>query len=376
MVEKLRYGAVGGADGSFIGAVHRKGATFDGFAELVAGCFSRNEEKNKNAGAELGIPADRVYLNYLEMAEKESKRPDGIDFVSIATPNNSHYEIAKAFLEHGIHVACDKPFTFTSAQSKELAELAVKKGLLILITYTYTGYPMIKQARKMIADGEIGEIIMVNAEYVQPGMTKPGMLELRAPKRGNPEIFGPSNAMSDIGTHIEAAVRVMTGLQIKKVSAKMDHFGKICRDTNDIAMLEYENGASGVYWATQLAIGYNNGFKIRIFGTKGTIEWFQEDPNHLKVAYLGKPVCVIASGSDYTPAETGWRLPAGHSEGFYEAFADLYTPFEKAILKIKKSEKPDKSDLDFTNAMSGYYGMRLVEACLNSVEKGGVWVEY
>lgn len=375
-MEKLKYGAVGGADGSFIGGVHRRGAIHDGLAELVAGCFSRNEEKCRKAGEEFGIAEDRIYTSFREMAEKESKRPDGIDFVSIATPNYSHYEIAKTFLENGIHVACDKPFTFTSVQSKELVELAEKNGLLILITYTYTGYAMIKQARKMIADGEIGDIIMVNAEYVQASMSKPGMLEQRAPRRGNPEMSGPSNCMSDIGTHIEAAVRVMTGLQIKKVSAKMDHVGKICRDTNDMALLEYENGASGIYWATQMAVGYNNGFRIRIFGTKGTIEWFQEDPNHLKVAVTGRPVYIIASGSDYTSPEIGARFPAGHSEGFYEAFANLYTPFERAISKIKNGEKPDKKDLDFTNGMNGYYGMRLVEACLASVEKGGVWVNY
>ena len=377
MVNKLKFGMVGGADGSFIGGVHRRGAGYDGLAELAAGCFSRNPEKNGKAGAAFGIDPSRIYTDYKAMAAAEGAREDGIDFVTVATPNNSHYEISKAFLEAGISVACDKPFTFTSGEALELTKLAESRGLYIMISYTYTGYAMVRHARKLIDSGAIGDIFMVNAEYLQGWGGNSEALKMRAEKRGNPAVFGPASTLSDVGTHIEATVREMTGLEIKRLTARMEDVGKLARDTSDTVMLEFEGGASGLYWASQISIGYNNGFKIRVFGSKGTLEWYQEDPNYLKIATLEHPPYAISSGSAFTPKdECGWRLPAGHPEGFYEAFANLYTPFERAILKSKNGEKVAPEELTFTDGMNGYYGMRFVERCLESVQKGGVWVDW
>ncbi|MDB4865775.1 MAG: putative dehydrogenase, partial [Cohnella sp.] len=286
----LKYGMVGGGQGAFIGDVHRKGAAFDGQNELVAGCFSRNFDNTLQTGSQLRVDRDRLYRTYQEMAERESARDDGIDFVVIVTPNNSHYEISKIFLTHGIPVVCDKPLTIEAHEAEELADLAREKDLLYCVTYTNVGYPMVKQAKALIESGELGEIRMVMAEYAQEWLAD--LVEEQGDKmawRTDPTQQGKSTSVGDIGTHIENTISYITGLEIDSLCAKLDVMPGRKLDTNASILVKYTNGASGIYWCSQIAIGNDNGLKVRVFGTKGSLEWEQENPNYLQVAYLDKP---------------------------------------------------------------------------------------
>jgi len=268
---KLRYGMVGGGQGAFIGDVHRKSIALDGLAEITAGCFSRSWDNTQATGKGLGIAADRLYKTFEEMAEGEAKRPDKIDFVVIVTPNISHYPACKAFLSHGIHVVCDKPLTFEVAEAQELAELAKKNKLLFGVTYTYTGYPAVKHAREMIRKGDIGEIRFVNAEYPQEWLATPTEKgdNKQAAWRTDPKLAGKSCCAGDIGSHMENLISYVTGLRIKSVCARLDTFveGRVL-DDNATIMVEYASGAKGVYWSSQIAVGYDNALKFRICGSK------------------------------------------------------------------------------------------------------------
>jgi predicted dehydrogenase len=372
---------VGGGQGSFIGDVHRRAATFDRMAALVAGSFSRDGANNRATGAGLGISTDRVYSSYKEMGEKESQRKDGIDFVSVVTPNVSHFDIARVFLEHGINVACDKPLTTSLEDAEKLAALADAKGLLFAVTYTYTGNAMVKQAREMVRRGDIGEIRVVMGEYPQDWLTTPLEKEgsRQAGWRTDPAQTGISNCVGDIGSHIENTVSYVTGLEIKELCANLDIFVKgRALDDNAAIMVRYTNGATGVYWCSQVAIGHENGLSIRVFGTKGSLEWAQENPNYLRVAMLGKPIQTYGRGNGYlyeTASKTG-RLPSGHPEGYYEAFSNLYRSFEMALLKKKAGEKLTEADLDFPNVRAGAQGVRFVTRCVESSKKGAVWTKF
>ena len=377
----LRYGMVGGGQGAFIGDVHRKAAQFDGKTELIAGCFSRDYQNTLATGAALGIDDEsRLYQTFEGMAKTEGAREDKIDFVVIVTPNTTHYPIAKAFLENGIHVVCDKPLTPEVADAKELAELAEQKGLFFCVTYTYTGYPMVKHAREMVQNGDIGDIRFINAEYPQDWLATSVEKEgnKQAAWRTNPEFTGKSNCVGDIGSHTENLAAYISGLKIRSLCARLDIFGEErVLDDNASIMLEYENGAKGLYWTSQIAIGHDNDLRIRIYGTKGSIEWSQEDPNYLKVSLLGQPTTMLSRGRDelYPHAAAYPRIPSGHPEGYFEAFANIYSTFANALLKKKAGEELSADDLDFPTVQDGISGVEFIGKCVESSQQGAVWLD-
>ncbi|MCL2833341.1 MAG: Gfo/Idh/MocA family oxidoreductase [Treponema sp.] len=376
---KLRYGMVGGGIGGFIGDVHRKAIAMDSLAKLQAGCFSRDWENNKATGTAMDIQQDRIYRTFDEMAEKEAARPDKIDFVVITVPNVSHYPAAKAFLTHGIPVVCDKPFTVEEWQARELADLAKKKNLLLALTYTYTGYPIIKHARELVRRGEIGEIIYVNAEYPQEWLLAPAEKQgsKQAAWRTDPAIAGKANSLGDLGSHLENMISYVSGLKIKKVCAMLDNIGEDrVLDTNATVMLEYDNGAKGVYWTSQVAAGYDNALKFRIFGTKGAICWDQEACNYLELRRFGQPNAMLSRGKDplYPHAQSFSRIPSGHPEGYFEGLANIYRVYTAALLKQKAGEKLTEEDLDFPDAEMGLDGVRFIGKCVESSNLGAVWV--
>ncbi len=372
---------VGGGEGAFIGDVHRKAIAIDGKAELAAGCFSRNFENTKNTGKLLGLDSSRLYSTYNDMFEKESQREDSIDFVVIVTPNNTHFPISKAALEHGIHVVCDKPLTITSRESEQLAEISDEKDLLFCVTYTYTGYPIVKQIKSMIANRELGEIRFINAEYPQEWLAT--SLEKTGQKqsvwRTDPSQSGASNCVGDIGSHIENMVSYLTGLKITSLCARLDTFveGRILDDNASI-LVEYDSGAKGLYWSSQVAIGHNNGLRVRIYGKKASIEWFQENPNSFRISYLDKPTEIISRGRDkmVPAAERASRVPAGHPEGYFEAFANIYSTFITALDKKINKKPMAEEDSDYPGVKEGYQGVRFIEKCVESSQKGAVWVDF
>lgn len=375
------YGMVGGGPGAFIGAVHRAAARFDGKAALVAGSFSSSFDKTKETGGELGLPEDRLYASYTEMAEKEAARDDGIDFVAIVTPNNMHYPVAKAFLEKGINVICDKPLTTTVEEAQELKKLARDNNALFGVTYTYTGYPMLKNAREMVQNGELGDIRFVSAEYPQDWLAEPMEKQglKQAEWRTDPKRTGVSNVVGDIGTHVENMVSYVTGLKIKQLAARLDSFveGRALDDNASI-MLEYDGGAKGLYWVSQIAVGYDNALRIRVFGTKAGLEFFQEDPNHMTVTPLGGPTKTLSRGRDAMSdrAEEVSHVPAGHPEGYFEAFANIYTTFANAVARKKAGEKIDESKEDYPTIDDGIEGVRFIHRCVESSKKDAAWVDF
>lgn len=375
---KLRYGMVGGGPGSFIGAAHRRAINIDGQAELVAGVFSRNREKALVTANELGIDESRCYENYEEMAKAEAAREDGIDFVVIVTPNVTHYPAAKAFLEAGINVSCDKPLCITTEQADELVALAEQKGLLFLVTYTYTGYVTVKSIRDYIREGKIGKIRSVMAEYPQGWLAKEGDFGGKQGEwRSDPKQSGGVNCLGDLGTHVENLAATMTGLKIKRVLAKLDIVvpGRVL-DDNDMVMVEYDNGATGMYWTSQIAIGYDNSLRIRIYGENGTIEWFQEENEKFTYIHDDGTIEEIhrGYGSISSDAAAYGRLPAGHPEGWLESMGNLYLSFIKCI-NAKKDGSFTEDMIDFPTVKSGAEGIHFIEACLESTNNGNVWVD-
>ncbi|MGD8399923.1 MAG: Gfo/Idh/MocA family oxidoreductase [Bacillota bacterium] len=376
----LHYGMVGGGPGSFVGDVHRKAVNFDGQAILTAGCFSQSYAKTLKTGEVLKLDPARLYRDFAEMARKEAARADPIDFVVIVTPNYAHYEIVKAFLENGIHVVCDKPLAVTVAEAEELAGVARDHDLLFCVSYVYSGYAMVKQAREMVGRGDLGEIQMVMAEYpgdwLSQAIAKDGAESIW---RTDPKYAGVSNCVADIGSHIENTVSYLTGLRLKSLCAKLDAFGaNQVLDTNAMILVSYTNGASGVYWCSEVAIGHDNDLKVRIFGTKGSLEWCQGSPDRLKVAFLGQPVRIFSKGADYLypSAIKRARVPAGHPEGYYEAFANIYQVFIHALQKKKAGEKLKEEDLDFPNVEAGINGVKFINRCVESSRQGSVWVSW
>jgi predicted dehydrogenase len=378
----LRYGMVGGGPGAFIGEVHRKAIALDGSALLSAGCFSRSHEGTLAVGRPLGVDPARLYRSFEEMAAAEGARDDGIDFVVIVTPNGSHHAAARAFLSRGIHVVCDKPLTLTVEEGEELASTARQHDLLFCTTYTYTGYPAVKQAREMIAAGELGELRFVNAEYAQEWLATP--LERdgkhkQAAWRADPRETGASLCVGDIGTHVENLVRTVTGLRIASLCARLDTLvaGRTL-DDNATILVDYEGGARGVYWASQVAIGRDNGLRLRVFGSRGALEWAQEDPDHLRVSRLGRPTELLSRGRDtFLPAaQRHSRIPAGHPEGYFEAFANLYRAFTAALSKKLGGAALQPADLDFPGVEDGISGVRFVHRCVESSRKGAARVAF
>lgn len=378
MHSKLNYGMVGGGPDAFIGDAHRKAISMDNTADLVAGCFSRTLEKTKMQGQALGISDDRCYADYREMAVKEAAREDGIDFVVVVTPNNTHYQVCKAFLEAGIHVACDKPLVTESSQAEELKAIADKKGLLFMVTYTYVGHVTSKFIRDLIAGGEIGTVRTVMAEYPQGWLySEDDNGGKQGAWRCDPSQSGKVNCLGDLGTHVENAVAMMTGLKVKRVLAKMDIVvpGRVL-DDNDQILVEYDNGATGVNWTSQFAIGCDNSLRVRIYGSKGTILWFQERCEEVTLIGEDGISRIIRRGNGTITPSAGkyGRLPAGHTEGWLESMGNLYDSYGECV-KAKKEGTFEPGMIDYPTIEEGIAGLKYVEACLESNEKGNIWVE-
>lgn len=377
----LQYGMVGGDLHAFIGGVHRHAVNFEGKAFLAAGCFNPDLAANKECAAFYHLDEDRVYESYKEMAEKESQREDKIDFVSIVTPNFLHYEVAKEFLLKGINVVCEKPLCFEVNEAKELEAIAKEKELLFAITYTYSGYSMVKQGKKLIADGVIGDIINVNAEYLQEWLIDDiGFGDESTTKlsvwRKDPKFTGISNCVGDIGTHIENTVSYLTGLKLSKVAAVLDSYNQAL-DLNANMLVEFEGGVHGVFSCSQVCVGHANGLVVRIFGTKGAVEWKQEDPNYLYVTLKGQPTQIYNRGMGYTTGRAAElnRIPPGHPEGLIIAFANIYKTYINAVLKRINNEELTETDLDFPQVSDGVHGVEFIHAVVKSSQNNSVWVE-
>ena len=375
---KLTYGQVGGGPGSFIGPVHRAAIGMDGLAKIVAGVFSNIPEEIQQTASELGIDPGRVYDDFQQMAREEGKRSDGIDFVVITVPNHIHYHVAKAFLEEGIHVVCEKPLAFTTEQSLELMNLSRQKNLLFMVTYTYTGYPMVRQAREMVRQGLLGDIRVVMAEYPQDWLADRVELgdNMQAKWRTDPKFAGISCCVGDIGTHVENLVHFVTGLEIERICARLDTFveGRPL-DDNATIMVDFLGGAKGSYWSSQVAVGNENALKLRVYGTKAGLEWEQENPNRLVFKPKGQPVQILSRGNGYLGESAGefTRLPSGHPEGYFEAFANLYREYCTALVEfLETSERPGAL---FPSAEDGARGIQFVHDCVQSSEAGAVWVD-
>ncbi|HIV29770.1 MAG TPA: Gfo/Idh/MocA family oxidoreductase [Candidatus Pullichristensenella excrementipullorum] len=379
MAAIIRYGMVGGGMKALIGEVHRKALKFDNRVELVAGCFSSHADRNAEVGVEYGLDPARVYANYEEMAKAEAAREDGIDFVSVVTPNNTHYAVCKAFLEAGINVVCEKPLCFTVEQAEELQKLSREKGLLFGVTYTYTGYVMSKVMKEMIAEGKIGKVVSVNAEYAQDWLlgelaTGNNTQTNIAVWRTDPAVSGAANCVGDIGTHIENYVHYVTGLKIKRLVATTNKYGKAL-DLNANIIVEYENGVNGAYWCSQVAAGHYNGLAVRVYGDKGALEWAQEDPEHLRYTPMDGATQLLARGTGCIKekAAAQGRLPSGHPEGLVTAFANIYRNYVSAL--VAKKNGADAEVYDYPRVEDGVNGVRFVKAVVESAANGSTWVE-
>lgn len=372
----LRYGMVGGGPGSFIGEVHRKALTLDGLARLTAGCFSSRLEGTLSTGRALGLAEERLYSDWAEMAAAEARREDGIDFVVIVTPNNLHAPVAEAFLRAGIHVACDKPLAVSSAECEALSTLAASRGLSFCVTYTYTGYAAVKEAKALISEGLLGELRFVNAEYPQEFFA--GLVEKAGNKqaewRFDPARSGPVGTLGDVGTHVENLVSYVTGLRLKRLSARLGTIvpGRKLDDTATV-MTEYEGGAAGLYWACQAAPGEGNDLRIYLYGTRGSLSWHQEEPEILRIGLLGKPSYVWKRGRDemHPSAAAFSRFPAGHPEGYLEAFANVYRAFCASLA----GAPPFPGSGDYPHLEAGAAGVLFCEACLASSRAGSAWID-
>ncbi|ONI46402.1 oxidoreductase [Candidatus Epulonipiscioides gigas] len=368
----LTYGMVGGSMSAFIGEVHRKAINFDPRAKLVSGCFSNTEQKNKEVQKVYNI--ERIYNDYKTMAKSEN-----IDFVVIVTPNSTHYEIAKEFLLNGINVVCEKPLCFTVEQAIELELLSKKNNLIFAVTYTYTGYTMSRVMKEMISDGKIGEIISVNAEYAQDWLLD----ELSATNsaqnlsvwRKDPNLSGISNCVGDIGTHIENYIHYVTGLKIKRLLATTNTYGQQL-DLNANIIVEYDNGATGAYWCSQVAAGRLNGLVIRIYGELGSLEWEQEKPDTLRFTPKDDAPRLIGRGTSYIKEESGneTRIPFGHPEGLFVAFANIYRDIISAIIAKKDGKVFDKH-CSFPTVSDGVNGVKFVNAVIKSANNNSTWQE-
>jgi predicted dehydrogenase len=381
MIQKLKMGMVGGGRDAFIGGVHRMAARLDGEIELVAGAFSSNPEKAKRSGEDLSLASERIYRDYQTMVETEVRLPVGkrIDFVSIVTPNHLHFPIAKLFLEAGFNVVCDKPMTFDLGEALALRDLVKKSGKIFALTHNYTGYPMAKEARELVQRGALGTILKVVAQYPQGWLLRPIDAEgqKQAVWRTNPEQAGASACVADIGTHAENLARYITSLRIEELCADFTTFVEGRRLEDDASLLlRYKGGARGVLCASQILAGEENDFNIRVYGTKASLEWHQESPDHLIVKYPDAPRQVLRRGSAYVSdaARRATRLPPGGPEAFIEAFANIYREAARAIrAEVNGDLTPE--DLDFPTVDDGLEGMAFITTAVQSAKAGGVWAK-
>lgn len=377
--DRIRLGMVGGGQDAFIGAVHRIAARIDDQFELVAGAFSSNPEKSIASGRELGLSDERIYPTYSEMAKMESQREDRIEAVAIVTPNHVHFGAAREFLELGFHVICDKPLTAELADAKSLVDIVNSSGKLFILTHNYTGYPMIRQAREMVANGDLGEIRLVQMEYVQDWLTE--KLEdtghKQAEWRTDPGKSGVGGCVGDIGTHAYNLGSFVSGLTLDSLCADLTSFVKGRKlDDNVSVLLRYKGGAKGMLWASQVAPGNENALTLRIYGEKGGLEWAQEHPNHLWFTPLGQPKRLLTrGGADVGEAANRLtRIPAGHPEGYLEGFANIYSEAARAIRQVRGEGGVVDTEVCFPTVEDGLNGMKFVNACVESSNQNGKWV--
>ncbi|MBN8587729.1 MAG: Gfo/Idh/MocA family oxidoreductase [Rhodothermia bacterium] len=371
---------VGGGPGAFIGNVHKMAAALDGEIELVAGAFSSNPEKSRQRGEEWFLHPSRVYGSYQEMAEKEAALPLGerIDFVAIVTPNHTHYDIAKTFLEAEFHVMCDKPMVNTEEEAEELVRLVSSKKLLFGLTHNYTGYPMVKQARDLVREGKLGAVRKVVVEYPQGWLAT--LVEATGSKqagwRTDPKQAGISSCIGDIGTHAENLAEYITGLKIVSLLADLTTFveGRLLEDDANM-LVQFENGAKGILYASQVSVGEENNLRIRVYGTEAALEWHQEEPNKLWVKYPNRPSELLRRGNGYIGEHAAYftRIPSGHPEAFIEAFANLYRSFGRCIRAMLEGREPDPKDMDFPKVEDGLRGVRFIHRAVES-GKTRTWV--
>ena len=384
MNRKLRMGMVGGGTDAFIGAVHRLAALMDNQIELVCGCFSVNPEISKSSGKLYYLPENRVYETYQEMFEKEAKLPEGerMDFVSIVTPNFVHFGPAMMALENGFHVVLDKPMTFTLEEALKLREKIAETGLTFALTHTYSGYPAVKHAKKIIADGKLGKIRKIFVEYPQ------GWLSSKLEDTGNPQASwrtdpkrsGKAGCMGDIGTHAHHLAEYMTGLKVTELCAELNVFvPNRLLDDDGACLLRFDNGAKGVLMATQIAAGEENAIRIRIYGDKGGVDWEQMEPNTLRIKWLGQPMQVLRVGTslDSAVAAHNTRVPGGHPEGYLEAFANIYRNFSLTVRAKANGQQPTAEMLDFPGVEDGIRGMQFIDTVVKAgYDDTAKWVKF
>ncbi len=376
---RIRLGMVGGGRDAFIGAVHRLAARIDGRFEFVAGALSSTPDKARASGADLGLAPDRIYDDFKAMAQREARLKDGIEAVAIVTPNHMHLPAAREFLRRGIHVICDKPLTATLADARRLAALAAKSDALFVLTHNYTGYPMVRQAREMIASGALGRIRVVQVEYAQDWLAEKleDTGQKQAEWRTDPARSGAGGCIGDIGTHACNLAEFVTGLEVERLCADLDRFvpGRALDDNANV-LLRFADGAKGVLWSSQVATGNENGLRLRVYGEKAGLEWAQEDPNYLWHTPLGQPRRRITRGGPGAAASAGrlTRIPPGHPEGYLEGFANIYGEAAEAIL-ARREGRAIPEDVLFPTIADGVRGVAFVDACVRSSARGGVWVK-
>jgi predicted dehydrogenase len=377
LTRKLNFGMVGGGPGAFIGAVHRRAATLDGLATLVAGAFSSDRDKSRAQGRELHLDGNRVYDSYEAMADREAALPPGerIDFVSIVTPNHLHFRVAKAFIERGIHVICDKPMTTTIDDAEALCQLVGKHDVVFALTHNYSGYPLVKQARALIGEGELGTVRKVVAEYSQGWLST--LIEATGQKqadwRTDPARAG-AGALGDIGSHAEHLARYVTGLEIEQLCADVSTFVEGRRLDDDANLLvRYRGGAKGLLYCSQISLGEENRLSLRVYGTEASLEWHQQEPNELIVRHADGPMQVYKPGHPFLApaAQHATRLPSGHPEAFLEAFANVYANAMRTIATRFAGKEPDPLDLDFPTVNDGLAGIRFIRAAVESGVRSG-----
>ena len=373
---RLRLAVIGGGPGSFIGAMHRQAARLDDRYELVAAALSSNPQRSIQAGQEIGLPADRCYASGMVLLASEAQRGDGADVVAIMTPNDSHFMFAAAALGHGFDVICDKPMTNSVADAEHLHQRVMDTGLVFCLTHNYTGYPMVRQARAMVADGLLGPVRMVQVEYVQGGRARPG--PGRTAWKEDPQRGGPSLVMGDIGTHAHNLLRFITALEVEQVAAEVGSMvpERVAHDFAG-AMLRMTNGARGSFWVTQAAAGVENSLRIRVSGALGSLEWLQEQPQALRFKPLDAPSQNrTPNGPGTLPlAARSSRIVAGHPEGFHEGFANIYSDAAEAVAARRAGRTPDPLALHFPNSMDGLLGIRFVDAVVRSSADNGAWTD-
>jgi predicted dehydrogenase len=376
---RIRVGTVGGGPGAGIAETHRTAMRLDDKCVLVAGVFSRDAEKSRTAARQLRIDLDRVYPDYSVMAEVESEREnDRIDVAVIVTRTDSHFEIAKKFLQSGIQVICDKPLCLSLTEAKELKRLAQEKELILCLTHNYSGYAMVRHAARMVRNGDLGKVCVVQVEHASGWAAK--LLEKQghpqAAWRTDPVLSGDSSVLFDLGTHAHQLARFVTGLEVTEVAAEMSQIvqGRAIKDNANL-LLRFSNGARGTLWASMAAIGNEHGLRIRVYGDRGSLAWHHEDPCHLRYCPLDGPEQILAQGADGLSAEANrWtRAGLGHPEGFFESFANIYTEVAEAILAKSEGRSYVKDELGFPDASDGARGVAFVESAMRSYASGGVW---